>query len=110
MLRLRAHRLSVVSCSCVGRDEAFSLNQLAAAVHSALGGSGPPPVRHLPKRHEVESAVAEHSKLRCFFRPPRALPLREGLAQMVAWLRSTEGVRRTIIAGVWAAPTKYFKR
>ena len=65
-------------------------------------------MRYLPKRHEVESAVAEHSKLPCFFRPPRAVPLREGLAQMVAWLRSTEGVRRTTTTTIHASSQRHY--
>ena len=103
----------------VGADEPHSLNYLAAAVHTAVRLHGllphvtvdagmdgfdtlqTPPIRHLPKRVEVDAAFANHSKLRCIYRPPAPVPLQEGLGRMASWLRTvtfrdTDGSRKVV--------------
>lgn len=70
----------------VGADRAYTLNELAAAVGTAMGAPGAE-VRHLPARNEVQHAVSEHSKLRCFYQPEREpVPLDAGLAKMAKWV------------------------
>jgi hypothetical protein len=104
----------------VGADEPHSLSYLATAVHHAVRshgllphtvGGGPgldgldaqqsPPIRYLPRRVEVDAAFANHSKLRCFYRPPAPVPLQEGLGRMAGWLatatlRDTHGLRTVV--------------
>jgi UDP-glucose 4-epimerase len=70
----------------VGADRAYTLNELAAAVATAMGSPGAE-VRHLPARNEVQHAVSTHDKLRCVFRPERPpVSLEDGLAKMAAWV------------------------
>ena len=68
----------------VGADQPYTLNELAAAVAEAMGIS--PDVRHLPPRNEVQHAVSEHAKLRCFFDTKEPTSLREGLSKMATWV------------------------
>lgn len=88
----------------VGADEPHSLNYLAAAVHDAARSQGllsqttssgfdaqQLPLTHLPKRVEVDAAFANHSKLRCLFRPPAPVPLAEGLRRMAQWMTRAHG-------------------
>jgi hypothetical protein len=89
----------------VGADEPHSLNYLAAAVYDAARSQGllrtsssspgsaaqQLPLQHLPKRVEVDAAFANHSKLRCFFRPPTPVRLAEGLQRMARWMARTQG-------------------
>jgi len=44
-------------------------------------------LQHLDARKEVLHAVADHSKVRCYFQPPPATDLRSGLAKMTAWVK-----------------------
>eukprot|EP01043_Picozoa_sp_COSAG02_P007483 COSAG02_NODE_224_length_28285_cov_39.533066_12_plen_517_part_00 len=91
----------------VGADEPHSLNYLAAAVYDAARSQGllrtsslnpefgaeQLPLKRLPKRVEVDAAFANHSKLRCFFRPPTPVRLTEGLQRMARWMARTQGSR-----------------
>jgi len=69
----------------VGADQPYTLNELAAAVAEAMGVS--PDVRHLPPRNEVQHAVSDHAKLRCFFNTKEPTALREGLSKMAPWVQ-----------------------
>ena len=70
----------------VGADRAYTLNELAAGVATAMGVKGAE-VRHLPARNEVQHAVSTHDKLRCAFRPERPpVTVEDGLARMATWV------------------------
>lgn len=70
----------------VGADKPYTLNTLAREVSAAMGVS--PSVVHLDARKEVEHAESDHSKVHCFFRPPKAVDLNTGLKLMVEWVKS----------------------
>jgi UDP-glucose 4-epimerase len=77
----------------IGADAPFTVLELATRVAGAMGVPDHP-VKHLPARHEVQSAWADHSKVaRVFGERPR-LPLDEGLARMAAWAKAV-GPRAT---------------
>ena len=74
----------------VGADTPYSILQLAEEVAKALDVE--PRVEHLPARNEVVHAFSDHEKARRVFAPPPPLPLDEGLARTMAWVRE-HGVR-----------------
>lgn len=69
----------------IGADQAYAVNDLAAAVARAMGVA--PAIRHLAPRNEVQDAYSSHDKVAQVFgaRPLRSLE--EGLARMAAWVR-----------------------
>ena len=77
----------------IGADVPHTVNRLAKAVAAAMGAPDHP-VKHLPPRNEVLVAVSDHTALTEVFGPPISTPLEEGLARMVAWVK-TVGARRT---------------
>jgi UDP-glucose 4-epimerase len=70
----------------VGADRAYSVNELATHVGTALGVT--PRINHQPARHEVVHAYSSHDKVRQFFACPPETPLHEGLDKMAAWVRA----------------------
>jgi UDP-glucose 4-epimerase len=77
----------------IGADDPTSVNALAAAVAAAMGAPNHQ-VDHLPARHEVQFAWADHSKLRRVFGAGAHTPLAQGLERMATWAKSA-GVRKT---------------
>ncbi len=70
----------------IGGDVAFTVSELAVAVCRAMGV--PLTIEHLPARHEVVHAVADHAKARALLDlPPDGVPLDVGLSRMAAWAR-----------------------
>jgi UDP-glucose 4-epimerase len=69
----------------IGADQAYSVNDLAAAVARAMGVA--PSIRHLAPRNEVQDAYSSHDKVTRVFgeRPLRSLD--EGLARMAEWVK-----------------------
>ena len=67
----------------IGADQPVSVNELARTVMEVMAIDGE--IRHLPARHEVLHAFADHSKARDVFDMNTAVPLREGLARMATW-------------------------
>ena len=74
----------------VGADEPCTLNDLARHVAAAMGVE--PRVRHLPERHEVHDAHADHAKVRGLLGGAPATALDVGLRRMAAWVRE-QGAR-----------------
>jgi UDP-glucose 4-epimerase len=70
----------------VGADQAYSVNALGREVCIAMGSDFCP--QYLPKRHEVEHAVASHEKVRKFFGENPQWDLCRGLARMAEYARS----------------------
>ena len=70
----------------IGADRAVSVGDLATVVAEALGR--PRLVRHLPPRHEVVHAFADHSKLHGLFPLGQPLELADGLRRMAAWAQT----------------------
>jgi len=73
----------------VGADEPTTVNELAARVARAMGPMGPmgkdARVTHLDARHEVQHAVADHSKLEEAFGYRAKWTLDRGLERMAEW-------------------------
>lgn len=69
----------------LGADEPTTLNDLATAVADAMGS--PRVVVHLPPRHEVVHAVADHSRAAEVLGYRASTPLRDGLRTMAEWAR-----------------------
>ena len=69
----------------IGADRPYSVLELAHEVADAFGVK--PDIRHLPARQEVVHAFSDHTKLHRVFRPPPAVPLREGVRRMAEWSR-----------------------
>jgi len=61
----------------VGADDYASVYDLSVQVAAAM--NVPHKVKHLHARNEVTDAWASHDKLRCFFNPPKPVPMTEGL-------------------------------
>jgi UDP-glucose 4-epimerase len=70
----------------VGADTPYSLNVLAQEVSSSM--SAKPKIVYLDARKEVEHAVSDHSKVKCFFQAPAPVDLRSGLLKMVTWVKA----------------------
>jgi UDP-glucose 4-epimerase len=71
----------------VGADEAYTINELAQRVATAMGKPGHA-TRHLPPRNEVMHAFSDHSKAHSVFGAGAQTSLEEGLARMARWARS----------------------
>jgi UDP-glucose 4-epimerase len=69
----------------VGADEPCTLNDLARHVAAAMDVDAR--VRHLPERHEVHDARADHAKVRRLLGAAPATGLEVGLRRMAAWVR-----------------------
>ena len=76
----------------VGADRACTVNELAECVAAAF--DMPARVRHLPARHEVDAAWADHSRVRAVFGACAETPLEVGIGRMAAWAREA-GPRRS---------------
>jgi UDP-glucose 4-epimerase len=69
----------------VGADTPTTVSDLARMVAAAMGQ--PARVEHLPARHEVVHAVADHSKVERIFGHRAKWSLRDGLQRMADWAR-----------------------
>ena len=69
----------------IGSDQKYSVLELSERAAKAMGVEHR--VTHLEKRKEVELAYARHDKLHCFFNPPPAVDLDEGLARTAAYAK-----------------------
>lgn len=69
----------------VGGDNVYTVNELAQQTAAVMGVDLS--VNHLPKRNEVHSAYADHSKARKAFDLVDSVPLGEGLARMADWVK-----------------------
>ncbi|HUF48515.1 MAG TPA: NAD-dependent epimerase/dehydratase family protein [Vicinamibacterales bacterium] len=76
----------------VGADTPHTVHGLALAVAAAMGVE--PRIVHLPARHEVVHAFADHDRARRVFAVAAPVPLADGLARMAAWARA-HGQRET---------------
>jgi UDP-glucose 4-epimerase len=93
----------------IGADEPCTLTDLATRVAAAMAVE--PRVRHLPERHEVRDAHANHEKVRRVLGAETSTTLDAGLRRMAAWVRA-QGARssppfkdievRKNLPGVWA--------
>lgn len=75
----------------LGADTPCSINALAQAVRRAMGRAHHP-MRHLPPRHEVVHAYADHTKVARYFGDRPRVSLEAGLARMAQWARQ-HGIR-----------------
>lgn len=78
----------------VGADVPYTVNELAEIVAQALGY--PRNVKYLDPRNEVKIAFSDHSKAERAFGTVEKLSLREGVAQMAAWVRQ-HGARESSV-------------
>jgi len=76
----------------VGGDQPYSVNELVRVVSEVMGIA--PQVIRLPERKEVKHAFSSHDKVRRFFDVPPAVPLKEGVERMAAWVHQV-GSRKT---------------
>jgi UDP-glucose 4-epimerase len=77
----------------VGADRAYTVNQLADVVRSAMGVPDHPVVHH-PPRNEVKHAFSDHTKVQRTFGHRPHVDLEAGVARMVEWARR-HGPRKT---------------
>jgi UDP-glucose 4-epimerase len=70
----------------IGADAPSTVNRLARIVAEALGC--PPRIEHLPPRHEVTLAFADHGKLARTFGAQAATPLEDGIRAMARWVKA----------------------
>lgn len=70
----------------IGADQAYTINELAAAVSEAMGAPGRPVIHH-EARNEVKHAFSDHSKVERVFGAAGGTDLAEGLRRMVDWAR-----------------------
>jgi UDP-glucose 4-epimerase len=82
----------------IGGDDVCSVNDLATAAMEALGMPGD--VRHLPARHEVAHAFADHAKARRLLPTRAQTPLPVGLSRMARWVRKVGARRSRPFAGI----------
>jgi UDP-glucose 4-epimerase len=71
----------------IGADSAYTVNELADAVSTAMGAPNHPR-SYLAARQEVLHAYSDHTKVRRVFGLGEPTKLATGLAQMVDWSRS----------------------
>ncbi len=76
----------------VGNDHPCTVNELAQKVGRVMEIN--PRIEYLPARKEVSLAYSDHSSAREVFGSTRETPLEEGLAKMLAWVR-TVGARKS---------------
>lgn len=76
----------------VGADRPYSVNELAAAVATAMGAK--PEIAYLPPRHEVLHAFCDHDKLEKAFSVRAQVSLAEGLERMAKWAKHV-GARKS---------------
>ncbi len=83
----------------IGADTAVSVNVLAQAVMRAMGRELQ--ITHLPARHEVVHAFADHEKVRRVFGPlPPAIDVETGVATMARWAQSVGARQGKPFAGI----------
>jgi len=69
----------------IGADQPYSINELAAAVATAM--SVEPNIHHVPARNEVVHAYSSHDKLTHVFEERPLYSLNDGLHRMAAWVK-----------------------
>ena len=82
----------------IGADQSFTLNQLAAAVATAMDVELR--VTHLPARSEARHAQSSHERITAMFGQPPTTSLEEGLGRMAAWARSHGARAGKAFAGI----------
>lgn len=70
----------------VGGDRVYTVNELAGQTAEAM--EVPLRVAHLPARHEVQHAYADHAKAKRVFGSSVSAPLPDGLRRMGRWARA----------------------
>lgn len=70
----------------IGADQAYTINELAAAVAHAMGVV--PQITYLPARNEVWHAYSSHDKVQCIFGERKRHTLEGGLARMATWVKA----------------------
>jgi UDP-glucose 4-epimerase len=72
----------------VGADQPYSVLEVANVVAEAMGVA--PKTRHLDARNEVVHAYSSHAQVQRYFGELiRNVPLKEGVARMAAWAKTT---------------------
>lgn len=69
----------------IGSDSVYSVNELAQLIGETMGVN--PIIKHLEQREEVEHAYADHLKFERYFDIHEHISLKEGLAEMYAWVQ-----------------------
>lgn len=82
----------------VGADVPYTVNELAEVVAASMGY--PCDVKHLDPRNEVKIAFSDHSKAEHAFGTGDKLSLRDGIAQMAAWVRQHGARESSVFEGV----------
>ncbi len=88
----------------IGADDPVAVLELAEIIADALGVELQ--VVHLPPRNEVVHAFSDHSKVRSAFSLAEPIAVRQGIGQMVRWVRE-HGAREPVeFAGEIEVPLK----
>jgi UDP-glucose 4-epimerase len=82
----------------IGADVPITVRELAHLVAATVGTE--PRIVHLPARHEVQCAFADHSKFKRIFGQTRSTSLEEGLSRMVAWAKTVDWRTTAAVASV----------
>jgi UDP-glucose 4-epimerase len=69
----------------IGADTVYTVQELAEVVSRAFGVT--PDIQHLPARHEVVHAYADHSKAARIFGIGEKVTLEDGIGRMAAWAK-----------------------
>ena len=82
----------------IGADKPYTVNRLVEVVQAAMGKRTG--VVHLEARKEVIHAFSDHAKVARVFGSAPAVPLEDGIARMVAWVRSVGPRQPTVFEGI----------
>lgn len=76
----------------IGADKDYTVNELAQSVMDAMGIKGE--IRHVEARNEALHAYASHKKAKDTFKIDSYISLKDGLAKMSGWAKST-GIKKS---------------
>ena len=82
----------------IGGDNVYTVNELARRTAAVMGVDLS--VNYLPKRNEVHSAYADHSKARKAFALADTVDLEEGLSRMADWVKDQGPQEPSVFSGV----------
>ena len=82
----------------IGSGWSRSINELALSVQEAMGVGRH--TIHLPVRHEAQTVVCDHRKAKMILGAQPKMGLRDGLAQMAAWVRANPPQTPTPFAAI----------
>ncbi len=82
----------------IGADKPYTVNRLAEVVQAAMGRKTG--VVHLEARKEVVHAFSDHGKVTRVFGQAPGVSLEDGVARMVAWVRSVGPRQPTVFEGI----------